>query len=117
MIGLGGFTGSILRYAVYVMFDKPVLAKFPYATLIVNIIGSFLIGVLYVFAQKHAWFSENVRFFLAVGFCGSFTTFSTFALENLTLIKSSHSGLALLYILFSVVLSVIAVFAGYWVAK
>lgn len=117
LVGIGGFTGSILRYLMYQVFDKPILAFFPFATFTVNIIGSFLIGIIYFLAQKEGWVSEEIRLLLAVGFCGSFTTFSTFALENLTLIKSGNLLTTVVYIGSSVVLSIIAVWAGYSLFK
>lgn len=117
IIGVGGFLGSISRYAVYQLFDRQILAYFPYATLTVNVIGSLFIGLIYAWAQKEGWMTEQFRYFAAIGFCGSFTTFSTFAIENMTYMKASHWGVVALYISGSVILSVLAAFAGYHLAK
>ncbi len=113
IIGLGGFLGSISRYGVYQLFDKTVLSSFPYGTFAVNIIGSLAIGIIYGLMQKGNVLSEEWRIFLAIGFLGSFTTFSTFAYENFILIKSSQFLGMLIYTVASVVIGVVAAYLGY----
>lgn len=113
IVGLGGFLGSILRYAVYVWFDKPLLAQFPWATFTVNVIGSFLLGIFYALAIKFDWFTEHWRLLLIIGFCGSFTTFSTFALEGVNFLKADQIFTTLIYITASVIASFFAVYVGY----
>ena len=86
--------------------------KFPTATFLVNIIGSFLIGLLIAYFSK----SENniLKLLLVTGLCGGFTTFSTFSNESFLLIKNNELLLAFLYISFSLVVGILATFAGYF---
>lgn len=109
LVGLGGFIGSVLRYEVSLIpiYESSV---FPTNTLIVNVIGAFLIGLITTYISKNVTFDENLVLFLKVGICGGFTTFSTFAIETGTLIKDGDVAIALLYIILSTVLGVIAVF-------
>jgi CrcB protein len=117
IIGLGGFLGSVARYVVTKVMDGKLNPPFPYATLIINVVGSFLLGLIYVLALRKAGLTENGRLFLGVGFCGGFTTFSAFALENFTLMQEKLVGSSLLYISLSVVGGILALAAGVWVAR
>ena len=117
MIGLGGFLGSISRYGIYMVLDKPLLASFPFATLSVNVLGSFLLGIIYGLSLHTSAIHPHLRFFLAVGFCGSFTTFSTFALDNMNLLQVSHPFSAIINIVLNVVLCTGAVFLGYYLSR
>jgi CrcB protein len=83
LVGLGGATGSMLRYAVTLLIGSSI---FPYATLFVNIIGSFLIGLVIAFCIKDESIVNNWKLFLATGICGGFTTFSAFSMENMQLL-------------------------------
>lgn len=109
-IALGGAAGSVARYGIGSFFNRDGGA-FPIGTLIVNVIGSFLLGFLV------RWFAEStmsneLRAGLMVGFCGGFTTFSTFSLETIRMTDSGHWQRAAVYILASVVLSLAALAAG-----
>lgn len=117
IIGLGGFLGSVMRYITVRWVDGKLNTLFPYGTLTVNIIGSFLLGVIYMTALRKAGLSENGRLFLGVGFCGGFTTFSAFALENFNLMQEKLMGATLLYISLSVVAGILALAAGVWVGR
>ncbi len=110
LVGLGGSIGSMTRYAASFLIRSKL---FPYTTLSVNIIGSFIIGVVFAMSIKEAGLSNNWRLFLATGICGGFTTFSAFSLENMGLLQSGKIGMALTYIILSVVLGVTATFLGY----
>jgi len=110
LVGLGGSIGSMARYAVSLLIRSK---SFPYATLSVNIIGSFIIGVVFAMSIKEAGLSNNWRLFLATGICGGFTTFSAFSLENMELLQNGKIGMALSYIIFSILLGIIATFLGY----
>lgn len=109
-IFLGGGLGSIARYGVNLLFPLQV-GKFPLATTLVNVVGSLLIGVLagvFLATQKH----EALRLFLVVGFCGGFTTFSTFSLESLSLVEDKKIFLAAAYICVSIVAAFVGVVLG-----
>jgi CrcB protein len=110
LVGLGGAIGSMLRYAFYLAITvKP----FPLATFTVNIIGSFIIGVVLALSLKDDLFLNNWKLFLATGICGGFTTFSAFSLENITLLQNGKYFTALIYISLSIVLGIAAAFCGY----
>ena len=117
IIGLGGFAGSIARYLLYHGLDRHVQTYFPYGTFLVNIAGSLLLGIIYGLMQRGNILSEEMRLFLAIGFCGSFTTFSTFAYENMILLKGSNSTGALVYTIASVVVGIIFVYLGFVFSK
>jgi CrcB protein len=117
IIGLGGFLGSVSRYIIVKSVNEKVHSLFPYGTLTVNIVGSFLLGIIYMIAMRKIGLSENGRLFLGVGFCGGFTTFSAFAMENFSLIDQKMMGTSLLYISLSVVTGILAFAAGVWVSR
>jgi fluoride exporter len=117
IIGLGGFLGSVARYVMAKLVDDKLSPAFPYGTLTVNILGSFLLGIIYIIALRKAGLTEDGRLFLGVGFCGGFTTFSAFALENFSLIQDKMVGTSVLYISLSVVGGILALAAGVWVAR
>ncbi len=117
MIGIGGFIGSILRYLVQLFFDKPDGSLMPTATIVVNVLGSFLIGIFFAIGEKENWISNEWLLFLVIGLCGGFTTFSSFSFQNFELIKDNLIGYLLLNIVLSVVLGILAVYLGYWVVK
>lgn len=117
IVGLGGFAGSTLRFLTVRLVDSRLNALFPFGTLTVNVIGSFILGIIYMLATRQAGISENARLFLAIGFCGGFTTFSAFALENFNLIEQKLISTSLLYILISVVLGILSLAAGIWASR
>ena len=117
IIGLGGFLGSVARYVTAKFLDGKLSPAFPYGTLTVNILGSFLLGIIYVIALRKAGLTENGRLFLGVGFCGGFTTFSAFALENFGLMQDKLVGTSVLYTSLSIVGGILALAAGVWVAR
>jgi fluoride exporter len=110
-IGLGGFLGSVCRYLISLLplSDR---TGFPFTTLAINILGAFLIGILFGIPLRMPNVSENMLAFLRVGFCGGFTTFSTFALELSVMMDAGRMRAVIVYILLSVLLGVAAVFAG-----
>jgi fluoride exporter len=112
IVGSGGFIGTVLRYLVQVYAGKIMNSTFPLGTLLVNIAGSFLIGVIYAFAEKGNLMNSEWRIFLAVGICGGFTTFSTFAMDNLNLMKDNSLLQLMLYTGGSLFLGIMAVYLG-----
>lgn len=111
---LGGGLGSLMRYGMQAaMHGRISPFLFPWATLSVNILGSFLIGMFYVLSTRFN-LSDETRLFLTTGLCGGFTTFSTFSHEGMTLIRQGNYGTFLLYVILSVALGVAAAFAGGW---
>ena len=111
---LGGGLGSLMRYGMQAaMHGRISPFLFPWATLSVNILGSFLIGMFYVLSARFN-LSDETRLFLTTGLCGGFTTFSTFSHEGMTLIRQGNYGTFLLYVTLSVALGVTAAFAGGW---
>lgn len=117
LVGIGGAAGSVLRYLVSFYMQKPITSGFPYGTLAVNVLGCLLIGAIFGLSERFQWFTEEWRIFLAVGFCGGFTTFSAFALENVKLLQGGQYLSFLLYTLLSLVLGLLAVVGGHALAK
>lgn len=109
-IGLGGGLGSILRYLISVVTLKYFNSPFPLATLIVNVLGSLLLGF---FTAKTNWSSYELKLLFTVGICGGFTTFSTFSLEMFRMIEANNIFNAVLYLILSVVLGISALFVGF----
>lgn len=109
---LGGGTGSVLRYCVQMaLHEKIAPYSFPWATFTINILGSFLIGLFYTLSARFN-LSTEVRVLLTTGLCGGFTTFSTFSNDGLIMIKQGFYGVFLLYTSVSILVGIVAVFAG-----
>ncbi len=117
LVGIGGGVGSILRYLVQLVTNKYYGNSFPLGTFTVNMIGCLLIGLVLGYFTKNQNIPADWSLLLITGFCGGFTTFSTFSAENLTLIQSGNYFTAIAYILGSLLLGVLAVFAGFWLVK
>jgi fluoride exporter len=117
VIGFGGFLGSILRYVVGKSIDGKWSTSFPWGTLTINVVGSFVIGLVYMLAIRKVGITENWRLFLGVGFCGGFTTFSAFAWESVNLLDQKLIGTSLIYISSSIIFSLLAVVAGGWISR
>ncbi len=113
LVGLGGFLGSISRFVMAGAFNRfsPALG-FPVGTLTVNILGCFLIGLLYGLAETRSLLGPDIRIFLFIGVLGGFTTFSTFGFESLALFKDGAIIKASVNILLHVFLGLAAVWVG-----
>ena len=116
-VALGGALGSVLRFVVSRFLQEHAATIFPAGTMIVNLVGCLLIGIIYGIADKGMAMSASVRLFLTVGLCGGFTTFSTFCNESLYLLRADNILLGALYMGGSVALGMIAVFTGACAAK
>jgi len=116
-LAAGGLTGTFARYVLAGWVYGVAGAGFPYGTLVVNLLGCFLIGFLAALAEARALLPPNARVLLMAGFCGAFTTFSTFMLETGTLIKGGEMMKALLNIVLSVVVGFVVFRLGGLVAE
>ncbi len=114
-VALGGALGAVLRYLVVQWVGAP--ASFPVATLLVNVLGSFAIGIFAVLVLEKAVLSEIWRPLVMVGLLGGFTTFSAFSLEAIYLMQDSRIVSALGYVVLSVILCILAAFSGILLAR
>ena len=112
-IGAGGFIGAVLRYLIssYVQ-DMSKSTGIPYGTLAVNVLGSFIIGVLFFFIESKGAFSPETRAFVLVGMLGALTTFSTFSIETLNLLIEGAIPQAFINLTANIILCLSAVWAG-----
>ncbi|MFZ1679119.1 MAG: fluoride efflux transporter CrcB [Saprospiraceae bacterium] len=117
LIGIGGFIGSIARYAAASWLTRIIPSVFPYGTFAVNITGCLAIGLIYGLSQRFHWVTPEWGFFLATGFCGGYTTFSTFAYENITLLQNSNYLMFAMYSIGSFAIGLLSVFAGIALAR
>lgn len=113
LVLLGGGIGSVIRYLLSYFFNKYQTTFFPWPTFIANSLGCFLIGLFFDYTLKNNAQSETLKLLLITGFCGGFTTFSTFSLENLQLIQNQNYTLAISYTISSLLIGTIAVFLGF----
>ncbi|OYP41864.1 camphor resistance protein CrcB [Prevotella sp. P3-120] len=116
LVCVGSFFGGGLRYLVSKFTSQWLAFTFPMGTFIVNVLGCFLIGILSGCAIG-GHLSPNAKLLLVTGFCGGFTTFSTFMNENLLLARDGQQSLTLLYMVLSLICGLIAVIVGYWLAS
>lgn len=117
LVGVGGAVGSILRFIISILSIKWFTTSFPFGTMTVNIIGSLLLGLVMGYVIKTHTDTEQIRLLIGVGFCGGFTTFSTFAYENITLLQQNNYSQFLLYVFISLVFALLAILAGFWLSK
>ncbi|MBT1703827.1 fluoride efflux transporter CrcB [Chryseosolibacter indicus] len=116
IVGAGGFLGTIARYVSVVFIDSKIKSLLPYGTLLVNILGSFVLGFVIGLLLKTEG-QQSWRLFLTTGFCGGFTTFSTFAYENTNLIQQKMIVVSITYVAVTLLLGILAVVAGLLTSK
>ncbi len=123
-IAIGGALGSMLRYLLTEFSFKLlknsnlIMAKLPLGTMSVNILGSFIAGLIYYFLVKNFNnFDPKIKSFLLTGLLGGFTTFSAFSLDILRLINAKQVNIAVIYLVASILLSLFAIFLGFYIAK
>jgi len=117
LVGAGGFLGSISRFLASRLLQSNISSVFPLGTFVVNIAGCFLIGLIYGISEKSELFSSGWKMFLTAGFCGGFTTFSTFANENLALLRDGAFFHFFMYTGLSIFLGIAATFIGIVITK
>lgn len=115
LVGAGGAVGSMARYGIgYVVTRYTNNPLFPWGTFAINVVGSLIIGVLFGLVSRNQWLQDWGILLLASGFCGGFTTFSTFALDNINLMQKGQSMIALTYTALSVVIGLLLCRMGIW---
>lgn len=112
LVGLGGFAGAVTRYVVDGAIAERSTGAFPWGTLVVNLSGSFILGLLFAITTERAILPAEIRGPVLIGFIGAYTTFSTYMLESWRLVESGAVGLALANLLGSLALGMVAVVAG-----
>jgi CrcB protein len=118
VVALGSALGGMARYGVGLLAVRLVGASFPWGTLLINVVGSFVIGLFgaLTLADGPMPASAELRVFVMVGICGGFTTFSSFSLQTVDLLQAGETGAAAFYIVASVALCLAGTFLGYWLA-
>lgn len=112
MVAMGGAVGSAMRYLTSKVMQDWLPNAFPYGTFVVNLLGCLVIGFLYGLIDQNMLGSNNLKLLLITGFCGGFTTFSTFSHESLSLVQQGHLSYAVLYVGGSVCLGMLMVLIG-----
>jgi CrcB protein len=116
-VGLGGAAGSVLRYFTNVITMKYYAASFPLATFMVNVGGCFIAGLIFGLISQETDEAQNLKLLLITGFCGGFTTFSAFALENVKLMNLGNTTTAVVYAVASVAAGMFAVWIGLLITR
>lgn len=116
MVGMGSFIGGVGRYLISLLIQNKFLSTFPYGTLAVNIIGCFLIGVVYALSDKGS-INMEWRLFFATGVLGGFTTFSSFSNETISMMRDGQYLHSFAYVAFSVIIGLAATFIGISLTK
>ena len=116
-VAIGGALGSLARYALSSWIFDITSHKFPYATLIVNVAGSFVMGILFVVVVERAALPAEMRSLLMIGFIGAFTTFSAFSLDALGLWQNGHVLMSVIYMITTVILCLVAISTAIWLTR
>ena len=117
VIAIAGAMGALSRYWITSAVLSFEHVRFPVATLAINVVGSFLMGIAYVIIVERLQLAPEWRALFMTGFLGAFTTFSTFSLETVTLLQEGNGWTALLYVVASIALGVIGLWAGFLLAR
>ncbi len=117
LVGVGGFLGAIVRYSLYLLINAVAQTPFPLATLFINFSGCLAAGAMAFLVEKQAPIDQHLALLVSMGFLGAYTTFSAFGVETFSLLKSGHFGWAVLNVTFQVVLGVVGVWCGQFLAN
>ena len=116
-IGLGGFLGAVMRYLISTQIGNWLGRDFPYGTLVVNVSGCLLLGIVYALFHTKYTINDDLLYAIQLGFLGALTTYSTFSIETLLLLQNSEFGKAFINIFSSVILCIFAVWLGITITK
>lgn len=117
IVGIGSFFRGVMRYAISMLMKNFCAQSFPWATLIVNLLGCFFLGTAVTLFGKYNLTNSLWCLMLTTGFCGGFTTFSAFANESLQLLQNGNFGLFILYLFASISLGLLFIALGYTIVK
>lgn len=117
LVGIGGGLGSIFRYLTSITTGRYLIGNFPIATFSINVIGCLIFGVLIMIFSKASDYNESLKLLFIVGFCGGFTTFSTFAYENIQLFQQQNYAILVGYTLASLLIGFLAIVYGMHLGK
>ncbi|MGE4268386.1 MAG: fluoride efflux transporter CrcB [Deferribacterales bacterium] len=117
LIGIGGFLGAIARFYTTKWTNSLITDRIPFGTVVVNVIGSFILGLVVVLSVEKLVASEDLRLFIGVGMLGAFTTFSTFSVETVYLLEDGAIIPAFVYIACNLFLSLLAAYGGVLLAR
>ena len=117
IIFFGGGLGSVTRYLLINYFNKIIPGSIPYSTILVNLLGALIIGIIYYFVATRVALNEHLKIFFTIGFLGAFTTFSTFNLDFFKLIESGNFSSAIIYATMTFIGTVTLFYIGFYFAK
>lgn len=117
IVGTGSFIGGAMRYLLSIYIKNMYAQTFPWGTLVVNLLGCFVFGIIFALFSKHNSTDNTFCLFLTTGICGGFTTFSTFANESVQMIQNGNIGEFIGYVATSVIVGIALIALGYWIMK
>lgn len=117
IVGTGSFIGGAMRYLLSTYIKNMYGQTFPWGTLVVNLLGCFVFGIIFALFSKHNSANNTFCLLLTTGICGGFTTFSTFANESVQMIQNGNIGEFIGYMATSVIVGIALIALGYWIVK